>query len=57
MYRYDKGSQEWKERGVGMAKFLENQDTKKIRFLMRQDKTLKIRANQMGTLPPAIAYH
>merc|ERR1711915_86296 len=35
----------WKERGVGEAKFLKHKDTKKIRLLMRREKTLKIAAN------------
>jgi hypothetical protein len=50
MYRYDKDSSEWKERGIGQAKFLKSKSTQKIRFLMRQDKTLKIRSNHISTL-------
>jgi hypothetical protein len=49
LYRYDQDSKEWKERGIGQAKFLKHKESKKTRFLMRQDKTLKIRANHMGT--------
>lgn len=52
MYRYDKDSSEWKERGIGQAKFLKNKETKKTRFLMRQDKTLKIRANHISAPSP-----
>jgi Ran-binding protein 1 len=48
MYRFDKDSNEWKERGIGQAKFLKNKDSKRIRFLMRQDKTLKIRSNHIS---------
>lgn len=48
MYRFDKGSSEWKERGIGQAKFLKNKQSKKTRFLMRQDKTLKIRSNHIS---------
>lgn len=51
MYRFDKDSSEWKERGIGQAKFLKSMATDKIRFLMRQDKTLKIRSNHISTLP------
>lgn len=36
---------EWKERGTGDAKLLRNKESKKIRFLMRQEKTLKVAAN------------
>lgn len=36
---------EWKERGVGEARLLKHKQTGKIRFLLRQEKTLKIIAN------------
>jgi len=36
---------EWKERGTGLVKLLKHKETKKIRVLMRRDKTLKICAN------------
>jgi len=48
LYRWGKetGSNgEWKERGLGEAKLLKHKDTGKIRFLLRQEKTLKIVAN------------
>lgn len=44
LYRWAAGS-EWKERGLGEAKLLQHKETKKIRFLLRQEKTLKIVAN------------
>lgn len=44
LYRWASGS-EWKERGLGEAKLLQHKETKKIRFLLRQEKTLKIVAN------------
>jgi len=47
LYRFDPDASEWKERGVGQLKLLENNDNKKIRLLMRQEKTLKIRANHI----------
>jgi Ran-binding protein 1 len=56
MYRYDKAAKEWKERGIGQARFLRHKESRKTRFLMRQDKTLKIRANHISarpTYPPA----
>ncbi|GJP31768.1 hypothetical protein CLOM_g8875 [Closterium sp. NIES-68] len=45
LYRFDKDGNQWKERGVGQVKLLEHKETKKIRLLMRQQKTLKICAN------------
>lgn len=33
--------EQWKERGIGNAKLLRNDKEKKIRFVMRQEKTLK----------------
>lgn len=35
----------WKERGTGDAKFLKNIESKKIRLVMRQEKTGKVCAN------------
>jgi len=48
LYRYDGASNEWKERGLGVIKLLQHKENKKVRLLMRQDKTLKIRANHIG---------
>lgn len=45
LYRWAKASSEWKERGIGEAKLLQHKGTNKIRFLLRQEKTLKIVAN------------
>ncbi|GFE54727.1 ran binding protein 1 [Babesia ovis] len=39
------GEPVWKERGLGESKLLQHKTTKKIRFLLRQDKTLKVVAN------------
>ena len=36
---------EWKERGTGEVKLLRNKTKKRIRFVLRQDKTLKAVAN------------
>jgi len=43
MYRYV--DDEWKERGIGDLKFLQHDESKKIRILMRRDKVQKIAAN------------
>ena len=48
LYRFEQENNQWKERGIGQAKFLQNKENKMIRFLMRQEKTLKIRANHLG---------
>eukprot|EP00906_Rhabdomonas_costata_P032605 RCo045929 len=47
LYRFDKESNQWKERGTGEVKFLCNTASKKIRLLMRRDGTLKLCANHL----------
>lgn len=47
LFRYHSDANEWKERGVGDVKFLQHKDTKKVRLLMRRDKTLKVCANHI----------
>jgi Ran-binding protein 1 len=47
LYRFDAADNEWKERGLGVVKLLRHKENNKIRLLMRQDKTLKIRANHI----------
>ena len=43
IYRFRE--KEWKERGIGDMKLLRHKKEKRIRFILRQDKTLKIVAN------------
>jgi len=43
LFRFRDG--EWKERGVGFARILKRKDTGKVRFMLRQEKTLKVVAN------------
>ena len=43
LYRFR--DNEWKERGTGDMKLLRHKTDKRIRFILRQDKTLKIVAN------------
>lgn len=45
LYRFDSSSKEWKERGLGKVIILEHKEKKKARLIMREEKTLKIRAN------------
>ncbi|WFD41805.1 Ran GTPase binding protein Sbp1 [Malassezia psittaci] len=45
LFRFDKESKEWKERGTGDVRLLKHTATKKVRLVMRRDKTLKVCAN------------
>ncbi|KMZ67552.1 hypothetical protein ZOSMA_264G00310 [Zostera marina] len=47
LYRFDKEGNQWKERGVGTVKLLKHKESKKVRLVMRQTKTLKICANHL----------
>ena len=42
--------EQWKERGTGNAKLLRHKENKKIRFVLRQEKTLKPAANFIGKI-------
>ncbi|CAI0385662.1 unnamed protein product [Linum tenue] len=47
LYRFDKESNQWKERGTGTVKLLKHKDTGKVRLVFRQSRTLKICANHL----------
>lgn len=47
LYRFDGAANEWKERGRGDVKLLQHNETKKIRVLLRQEKTLKCCMNHI----------
>ncbi|KAL5341541.1 RanBP1 domain-containing protein [Aspergillus crustosus] len=45
LFRFDRDSKEWKERGTGDVRLLKHKETGKTRLVMRRDKTLKVCAN------------
>jgi len=47
LFRFDAESSEWKERGTGDVRLLSHRTSKKVRLVMRRDKTLKVCANHM----------
>ena len=48
LFRFDRDSKEWKERGTGDVRLLKHNENKKTRLVMRRDKTLKVCANHYG---------
>jgi Ran-binding protein 1 len=49
LFRFEKSTNEWKERGTGDVKFLKHKETGKVRLIMRRDKTLKLCCNHYIT--------
>merc|ERR1712146_28096 len=49
LFRFDRDLKEWKERGTGNVRFMQHKTTKKIRLLMRRERTLKVCANHVVT--------
>lgn len=49
LFKFDRDSREWKERGTGDVRLLKHRENGKTRLVMRRDKTLKVCANHYGT--------
>ncbi|KAL3864553.1 hypothetical protein ACJMK2_006225 [Sinanodonta woodiana] len=45
LFRFDKESNQWKERGIGEIKILQHKVSKRVRILMRREQVLKLCAN------------
>ncbi|KAI1286012.1 E3 SUMO-protein ligase RanBP2 [Halotydeus destructor] len=45
LYRYDKPTKQWKERGVGDIKILKHKDGKRYRMLLRREQVHKLACN------------
>ena len=48
LFKFDRDSREWKERGTGDVRLLKHKENSKTRLVMRRDKTLKVCANHYG---------
>jgi Ran-binding protein 1 len=49
LFKFDRESREWKERGTGDVRLLKHKENGKTRLVMRRDKTLKVCANHYST--------
>lgn len=52
LFKFDRESKEWKERGTGDVRLLKHKENQKTRLVMRRDKTLKVCANHYSELAP-----
>ena len=50
LFKFDRETREWKERGTGDVRLLKHKENGKTRLVMRRDKTLKVCANHYGKL-------
>lgn len=51
LFKFDRESKEWKERGTGDVRLLKHKENQKTRLVMRRDKTLKVCANHYSKIP------
>jgi len=49
LFRFATEGNEWKERGTGDVRLLQHKESRKIRLVMRRDKTHKVCANHLIT--------
>jgi hypothetical protein len=54
LFKFDRESREWKERGTGDVRLLKHKENGKTRLVMRRDKTLKVCANHYGMVHDAL---
>lgn len=52
LFKFDRESKEWKERGTGDVRLLKHKENQKTRLVMRRDKTLKVCANHYSETAP-----
>jgi Ran-binding protein 1 len=50
LFKFDRDSKEWKERGTGDVRLLKHKENQKTRLVMRRDKTLKVCANHYSKM-------
>lgn len=50
LFKFDRDTREWKERGTGDVRLLKHKENHKTRLVMRRDKTLKVCANHYGEI-------
>lgn len=55
LFRFDRDSKEWKERGTGDVRLLKHKENGKTRLVMRRDKTLKVCANHYSEFFPELS--
>lgn len=54
LFKFDRDSREWKERGTGDVRLLKHMENEKTRLVMRRDRTLKVCANHYGECHPIL---